>query len=117
MNIYSQPSPQSEIISTVPYFTKLGDLEYFDYKTIGINSGKWAKVSFQNKIGYLFDQFTIWDCSLYDPKIIEPDQINDRSILGYWGKENNSPYYIHFTKDHTFDAQNWNGCDKDGCIS
>lgn len=117
LNIHSQPSSNSEIIGSVPYFTKLDVIEYSDYETIGKDSGKWAKISYNNKTGFLFDPLTIWDCSLYDAELIEPDKINDRSILGFWGEENYSPYYIHFMKDHTFDAHIWNGCDEDGCIS
>ncbi|TGL38987.1 SH3 domain-containing protein [Leptospira perdikensis] len=117
LSIYSKPSSNSEVITSVSKLTKLDVIEYSDYETIGKDSGKWAKISFHNKVGFLFDQQTIWDCSLYNEELIEPDKINDRSIVGFWGEENYSPYYIHFMKDHTFDGNIWNGCDEDGCIS
>ncbi|TGM85065.1 SH3 domain-containing protein [Leptospira bouyouniensis] len=114
LRLRSQPNLDAEKIALIPYQTFISIFEIGDSVSIDNIYSNWAKVKYQEQIGWVFLGYLNWDCTEYD--ISDASKINSETVIGkFVDNQHGDKFYINFQENGVFRSSIFGGCDYGGC--
>ncbi|TGM03180.1 SH3 domain-containing protein [Leptospira jelokensis] len=114
LRLRSQPNLDGEKIDLIPYQSIVSILKIGDPISIDNIYSKWAKVEFQDKVGWVFMGYLNWDCTEYN--FPDASKITEENVYGkFLDNQHGGNFNIYFQENNIYRTSIFGGCDDGGC--